>query len=83
MFIFVYKILNKYLQNMKSIEELINEGYDKSIDKVIKQINDEIVDLESENKIKDLKELINNLLDNITNNGEDHTVISIISNYID
>lgn len=68
---------------MKSIEELINEGYDKSIDKVIKQINDEIVDLESENKIKDLKELINNLLDNITNNGEDHTVISIISNYID
>ena len=68
---------------MKTIKEYINEGYNKSIDKVIKQLNDEIVNLESENKIKDLRELINNLLDNITNNGEDHTVIGIISNYID
>lgn len=71
----------KYEYIMKSINEYVNENYDASVKKSIKQITDEIVDLEDANKIKELRELITDLLDSITNNGEDQTVISIITEY--
>lgn len=66
---------------MKSINEYVNENYDASVKKSIKQITDEIVDLEDANKIKELRELITDLLNSITNNGEDKTVLSIINKY--
>lgn len=68
---------------MKSINEYVNENYDASVKKSIKLITDEIVDLEDANKIKELRELINDLLNSITNNGEDQTVLSVIIKYIE
>ena len=68
---------------MKSINEYINENYDASVKKSIKLITDEIVDLEDANKIKELRELITDLLNSITNNGEDQTVLSVITKYIE
>lgn len=68
---------------MKSINEYVNENYDASVKKSIKQITDEIVDLEDVNKIKELRELITDLLNNITNNGEDQTVLSVITKYME
>ena len=68
---------------MKSINEYVNENYDTSVKKSIKQITDEIVDLEDANKIKELRELINDLLNSITNNGEDQTVLSVITKYVE
>lgn len=68
---------------MKSINEYVNENYDTSVKKSIKQITDEIVDLEDVNKIKELRELINDLLNSITNNGEDQTVLGVITEYIE
>lgn len=68
---------------MKSINEYVNENYDASVKKSIKQITDEIVDLEDANKIKELKELITDLLNSITNNGEDQTVLSVITKYVE
>lgn len=68
---------------MKSINEYVNENYDASVKKSIKQITDEIVDLEDANKIKELRELITDLLNSITNNGEDQTVLSVITKYIE
>ena len=68
---------------MKSINEYVNENYDASVKKSIKLITDEIVDLEDANKIKELRELITDLLNNITNNGEDQTVLSVITKYVE
>jgi hypothetical protein len=68
---------------MKSINEYVNENYDASVKKSIKLITDEIVDLEDANKIKELRELINDLLNSITNNGEDQTVLSVITKYVE
>jgi hypothetical protein len=68
---------------MKSINEYVNENYDASVKKSIKQITDEIVDLEDANKIKELRELITDLLNSITNNGEDQTVLSVITKYVE
>ena len=68
---------------MKSINEYVNENYDTSVKKSIKQITDEIVDLEDTNKIKELRELITDLLNSITNNGEDQTVLSVITKYVE
>jgi hypothetical protein len=68
---------------MKSINEYVNENYDASVKKSIKLITDEIVDLEDANKIKELRELITDLLNSITNNGEDQTVLSVITKYVE
>ena len=68
---------------MKTINEYVNENYDASVKKSIKQITDEIVDLEDANKIKELKELITDLLNSITNNGENQTVLSVITKYVE
>ena len=68
---------------MKSINEYVNENYDASVKKSIKLITDEIVDLEDANKIKELRELITDLLNSITNNSEDQTVISVITKYVE
>ena len=68
---------------MKSINEYVNENYDASVKKSIKLITDEIVDLEDANKIKELRELINDLLNSITNNGKDQTVLSVINKYVE
>ena len=68
---------------MKTINEYVNENYDASVKKSIKRITDEIVDLEDANKIKELKELITDLLNSITNNGENQTVLSVITKYVE
>ena len=68
---------------MKSINEYVHENYDALVKKSIKLITDEIVDLEDANKIKELRELITDLLNSITNNGEDQIVLSVITKYVE
>ena len=72
---------------MKSIlstikENLLNESIDAPTDKAIKILVEQIVDYEQDGDTKKLKELIFNILNQITTEKEDEMSMSIVNDWI-